>query len=80
MRYDRKPVGPSIALLRALNAWVAAQVEPLEDGLQRTVQLRDEPGGELRTATVADVLLQEARHAREHAAEVAAAARPGGKR
>ena len=41
LRYDRKPLAPSLRLLEALNAYVVAQVEPLPDGLQRTVQLRD---------------------------------------
>ena len=73
MRYDKKPVAPSLRLLEAINAYVAAQVEPLEDGLDRRVRLRDEPEGALREVTVADVLLQEADHASEHAG---AAGRP----
>ena len=67
MRYGHKPLMHSLRLLEALNEYVAAQIEPLEDGLERRVQLRDEPGGALREVTVADVLLQEADHAREHA-------------
>jgi len=67
MRYDRKPLAPALRLLDALNEYVAAQVEPLPDGLERRVQLRDESGGPLREVTVADVLLQEAEHAREEA-------------
>ncbi len=66
MGYDRKPIGPAIALLEALNAYVVAQIEPLPDALARTVRLRDEPEGELRTVTIADVLRQEWNHAREH--------------
>jgi hypothetical protein len=66
MRYDRKPLGPSLALLRALNAWVVAQLAPLPDALELTVRLVDQPGAAPRTATVADVLLQEVEHAREH--------------
>ena len=66
MRYDRKPLAPTLHLLEALNAYVVAQLEPLDDGLQRTVELRDAPEAEPRTTTVADVLLQEASHAREH--------------
>ena len=65
LRYDQKPVAPALELLAALNAWVVAQLEPLPDGLQRTVRLRDEPDGALRTATVRDVLLAEADHARQ---------------
>ena len=70
MRYDRKSLGPALLLLEALNAWVAAQIEPLADGLARTVRLRDQPGGELRSATVAEVLLQEVEHARGHVEEI----------
>ena len=69
MRYDRKPLAPSLRLLEALNEYVAAQIEPLEDGLERRVRLRDQPDGPLREVTVADILLQEAEHAREHVEE-----------
>jgi hypothetical protein len=72
MRYDRKSIGPSLRLLEALNAYVVAQLEPLDDGLARQVRLRDAPGAELRTATVAEVLRQEAGHARGHADEIRA--------
>ena len=66
LAYRRKPVEPAIALLRALNAWVVAQLEPLSDGLDREVFLRDEPGGKPRRATVAEVLQQELDHVKEH--------------
>ncbi len=66
LEYDHKPVAPTLKLLEALNEYVAAQVEPLTDGLERTIQLRDAPDTELRTVTVADVLIQEVDHAREH--------------
>ena len=69
LAYNRKPIEPDLRLLEALNAYVVAQIEPLEDGLQRTVQLLDQPGTPLRTATVAQVLLQEVDHAREHVLE-----------
>lgn len=45
---------------------LAAQVEPLPDGLRRELFLLDAPGAEPRRTTVAEVLLQEAQHAREH--------------
>ena len=77
MRYDRKPIAPALALLDAINAWVVAQVEPLEDGLDREIRLRDAPGKEVRSTTVADVLVQEADHAREHAEELRAAGQLG---
>ena len=68
MRYDRKPLTPAVQMLEALNAYVVAQIEPLADGLTRTVRLRDEPGAEPRPVTIAEVLLQEAKHAREELA------------
>lgn len=70
LRYDLKPLAPSLRLIDALNAYVAAQVEPLPDALDRQVLLRDRPGAEPRPATVADVLQQEFEHAREHVEEV----------
>ncbi|TAJ18580.1 MAG: hypothetical protein EPO68_07655 [Planctomycetota bacterium] len=75
LAYGAKPIAPALALVDALNAYVAAQIRPLADGLQRTVQLRDAPGGPLRTATVADVLAAEAEHARHHVDEWRAALR-----
>jgi hypothetical protein len=69
MRYDRKPVGPTLRLLSALNAYVVAQIAPLPGALRRTVFLRDSPRGRLRRVTVADVLLQEADHAAEEVAD-----------
>jgi hypothetical protein len=66
MRYDTKALGPTLRLLGALNDWILAQVQPLADGLDRTVELRDQPGGKLRSATIAEVLQQEADHARDH--------------
>lgn len=64
MRYDQKPLAPTLRLLAALNDYVVAQVEPLDDGLTRTVRLRDAADTELREVTVANVLRQEAQHAR----------------
>jgi hypothetical protein len=66
MDYRRKPLEPSLRMLRAVNDWVAAQIEPLADGLDREVLLRDAPDAEPRRATVADVLRQEIEHADEH--------------
>ncbi len=65
MRYDRKPIEPALRLLSALNAYVVAQIEPLPGALRRPVLLRDSPKGKTRRVTVADVLIQEADHARE---------------
>jgi len=38
LRYDLKPLAPSLRLIDALNAYVAAQVEPLPDALGREVR------------------------------------------
>ena len=76
--YRSKPLPPSLELLRALNAWVAAQVEPLADGLDREVQLRDAPDAAPRRVTVAEVLRQEVEHAAEHRQDMdRLAGRPG---
>lgn len=64
--YAHKPIEPTLRLLDALNAYVVAQVEPLSDGLERDVYLRDGPDAELRRVTVADVLRQEIDHVHEH--------------
>jgi len=72
LRYREKPLAPSLRLMEALNAYVVAQVEPLPDGLEREVWLRDEPQKEPRRTTVAGVLLAEAEHAREHGQELGA--------
>ena len=69
LRYDRKPIAPALRLIESLNAYVASQLEPLEDGLDRTVRLRDEPGAEPHEVKVAEVLLQEVDHARHHVEE-----------
>lgn len=69
LEYERKPIAPALGLLEALNSYVAGLVEPLHDGLARQVRLRDAPGAELRSVTVADVLLAEAEHARQHVEE-----------
>lgn len=76
LRYDQNPLGPSLALLDALNASIVAQVEPLPDGLERKVRLRDQPAGELRTVTLAEVLMQEVEHAREHMQELGLKRKP----
>jgi hypothetical protein len=75
MRYDRKPLGPTLRLLSALNAYVVAQIAPLPGALRRPVFLRDTPRGRRRRVTVADILLQEADHASDEVAEALAASR-----
>ena len=64
--YAHKPIAPARRLLEVLNTYVAEQIAPLPDGLEREVCLRDAPDAELRRITVADVLKQEIDHAREH--------------
>ena len=64
--YRSKPIEPSLRLLHALNDYVAAQLRPLKDGLDRAVLLRDAPDQEPHRATVADVLRQEIAHLDEH--------------
>lgn len=68
LRYGEKPLQPTLHLLQALNAYVVAQLAPLPDGLQRAVQLVDQPGTAPRATTVGGVLLAEAEHARAHLA------------
>lgn len=63
MDYAHKPIEPSLAVIRAVNAWVAMVAAGASD---RVVLLRDQPGGPTREATVADVLAAEVQHAREH--------------
>ena len=70
--YRSMPTQPSLEALRGLNAWVAAVVDRVDDGLSREVQLRDSPDAELRRVTVADVLQQEVDHSEEHVAEIRA--------
>jgi len=64
--YAHKPIEPARRLLEVLNAYVVAQIEPLADGLEREVYLRDAPGAELRRVSVAGVLQQEVDHMHEH--------------
>jgi hypothetical protein len=66
MRYRDKPLEPAVRLLEALNEYVAAQLEPLHDGLERELFLVDQQGAAPRRTTVGEVLLQEAAHARVH--------------
>ena len=66
MGYATKPIEPAMQMLRAVNEYVAAQLRPLKDGLERKVLLRDAPRAKPRRATVADVLRQEVEHLDEH--------------
>ncbi|HEY6554221.1 MAG TPA: DinB family protein [Vicinamibacteria bacterium] len=65
MGYERVPIGPALATLRALVEHVGGVIAA-SDGLGREVRLRDSPGAALYTKTVEDILLQEAEHAAEH--------------
>jgi hypothetical protein len=68
--YDRAPVAPAIATLRALGRHFAAVLSVLPDGLDRTVQLNDAPGAAWYTKTVGEILSDEVSHAREHLEEL----------
>src|SRR5262245_25909759 len=62
--YDRAPVGPAIATLKALCRHFAAVLSVLQDGLERTVQLNDAPGAPRYTKSVGQILSDEVDHAR----------------
>ena len=66
LRYGDRDLAPAVALLGALNDYVAALVAPLPDGLSRRVQVRVAPDVPLQTMTVADLLRAEVEHARQH--------------
>ena len=69
--YDRVPIAPALAALRALCEHLAGVIGASADGLRREVQLFDAPGAELYARSVAGVLRQEVDHAREHLGELA---------
>ena len=66
MGYDRAPVQPALAALRALCEYVSGLIAAAPDGFARLVQLLDAPGAELYSKTVAGILAQEVEHAAEH--------------
>ena len=68
--YRSKPLDNPQPMLRALNAYTASLAGAPADGLAREVYLRDAPDAELRKMSVAEVLLQEFRHAEEHVEEI----------
>jgi hypothetical protein len=68
MAYAGKPVDAALRLIDAIVEYVAVQLAPLRDGLQRTVLLVDAPAARPRRTTVAKVLLAEVEHARVHLA------------
>jgi len=74
--YAHKPIEPARRLLEVINEYVAAQIEPLADGLEREIFLRDAPEAELRRMSVAGILRQEIDHAREHLDELASVTLP----
>jgi hypothetical protein len=65
MGYERVPIEPALATLRALVEHVGGVIAA-SDGFGHEVQLRDSPGAALYTKTVEDLLRQEAEHAAEH--------------
>jgi len=76
LRYERVPVAPSIAALRAVGRHVAGVIEATGDGLQRRVELWDSPGAPHYSKTVAQILEMEVAHAREHLGELPAPRAP----
>ena len=66
MGYDRAPIAPALATLRALCDYVATLIEMTGDGLGRSVQLLDAPGAKLYSKNVTGLLTQEVDHAKEH--------------
>jgi hypothetical protein len=64
--YRSKPIEPALALLGALNAYVAALLDGRPEALARDVHLRDTPDADPRATTIAGVLLAEVDHARGH--------------
>ncbi len=69
LRYERVPVAPSVAALRAVGRHVAGVLEATGDGLRRKVELWDAPGAPHYTKTVEQILAMEVAHAREHLGE-----------
>lgn len=77
MGYGAMPIETGLALIRAVNAFIAFVVSR-EGAIDSPLALRDTTGGDPRSVTVRDVLKQEFDHARDHVARIAAArARPG---
>jgi hypothetical protein len=64
--YSRAPIGPALSTLESLTRHFAALFSVVGDGLKRTVKLYDSPGAPHYTKTVAQLLLDEVNHAREH--------------
>lgn len=74
--YDRAPLSPALACLRAVAQHVSGLLDLSPGGLRRKVWLRDAPNAKLYAKTVAQILEDEAGHAREHLAEAATIAHP----
>ncbi len=69
--YDKAPVRPSLAALRALQRHVAGLLAATDGGLRRRVTLFDTPDGKRYRRTVEQLLAAEVAHAREHLRDVA---------
>ncbi len=79
MGYDRAPVHPAFATLRALCEHIAGLISATADGFGREVRLLDAPGAELYTKTVEGLLRQEVEHAEEHLRTLAETRKAHGK-
>jgi hypothetical protein len=64
LAYDKQPIEPALALMRALNVWVANVVEAAPPG--GNTQQRDAPDAELRRMSIEDLLRQEIEHVHGH--------------
>ncbi len=77
--YSKAPIGPAISTLTGLTRHLAALLSTI-DGLQRTVELYDSPGAPHYTRTVAQILADQANHAREHLDQLPPRPSRGGRR
>jgi hypothetical protein len=64
--YGKAPIGPAISTLDSLTRHFAGLLSVLGDGLERRIELYDSPGAPHYTKTIAQILLDEVNHAREH--------------
>jgi len=69
--YDKAPIGPAIATLRALCRHIAGLIGSNQDASRREVKLLDNPGAGLYSMTVEGMIQQEVGHAKEHMDHVA---------
>jgi hypothetical protein len=68
--YDKAPIGPAIATLRALTKHIAGLIETAPNGLQRKVKLLDAPGAKLYSKSIEAILQDEVEHSKDHLRDV----------